>query len=300
MRMKNQQITIDETPSLLSWGILILLGLVWGSSYLLIKKSLIAFTPIQVACLRLSISAIAFFPVFLWQFKSMDWSKLKYLIIVGVTGSGLPAILFSTAQTEISSSIAGVLSSLSPLFTLVIGILFFGAAAIWTKITGILVGLLGAISLIVFGQNVGIEGNMWYGILILVGCVCYAISSNTVKAHLQEMSSIKISSAAFFIVGFPCLIYLLTTNVLEVIQTHEHGWTSLGSVTLLAMAGTVMATILFFKLVQVTNPVFASLVSYLIPIIAILLGAFDGESITILHLLGMALILLGVYLTNRK
>lgn len=298
--MKNQEVTTIEKPSLLSWGILILLSLVWGSSYILIKKSLVAFTPIQVACLRLGISAIAFFPVFLYHFKEIEWSKLKYLIIVGLTGSGLPAVLFSIAQTEISSSVAGVLSSLGPLFTLVIGILFFGAVAEWNKITGILVGLLGAISLIIFGQNVGIEGNLWYGLLILVGCVCYAISSNTVKTYLQEMSSIRISSVAFFTVGFPCLIYLSTTDIIEVIQTHEHGWTSLGTVTLLAMGGTVMATILFFKLVQVTNPVFASLVSYLIPVIAILLGGYDGEPITILHLFGMVLILLGVYLTNRK
>lgn len=298
--MKNQRIANSEDPTLVSWGILLLLGLVWGSSYILIKKSLIAFSPIQVACLRLSIAAIAFFPIFLWHFKQIDWSKLKYLIIVGVTGSGLPAILFSTAQTEISSSVAGVLSSLSPLFTLVIGILFFGASVVWSKITGILVGLLGAVSLIVFGQNAGIEGNLWYGLLILVGCICYAISSNTVKAYLQEMSSIKISSAAFFIVGFPCLFYLLTTDVLTVIQTNEHGWTSLGAVTLLALAGTVMATILFFKLVQMTNPVFASVVSYLIPMIAILLGGYDGEPITVLHVLGMGLILAGVYLTNKK
>ena len=298
--MSKQKVLSFEKTTLISWGILLLLSLVWGSSYILIKKSLLAFTPLQVACLRLSISAIAFFPVFLWHFRTIDWSKLKYLVIVGVTGSALPAILFSTAQTEISSSVAGVLSSLAPLFTLIIGILFYGATIIWSKITGILVGLLGAISLIVFGQNAGIEGDLWYGLLILIGCVCYAISSNTVKASLQEMSSVKISAVAFFIVGFPCLIYLLSTNILEVIRTDEHGLTSLGAVTVLALAGTVMATVLFFKLVQMTNPVFASLVSYLIPIIAISLGAYDGEPITILHLLGMVLILSGVYLTKGK
>lgn len=288
----------SEKPTLLSWGILILLGLVWGSSYILIKKSLIAFSPIQVACLRLSISAIAFFPVFLYHFRDIDWSKLKYLVLVGVTGSGLPAILFSTAQTEISSSVAGVLSSLSPLFTLIIGIIFFKAEAVWSKITGILIGLLGAISLIVFGQTAGIEGNLWYGLLVIIGCVSYAISSNAVKAHLQEMSSFKISAAAFFIVGIPSLIYLFIIDIGTVIRTHEHGWVSLGTVTVLALAGTVMATVLFFKLVQITDPLFASIVSYLIPMIAILLGAFDGEPITIFHAIGMGLILTGVYLTK--
>lgn len=298
--MENLSAPTSERPTLLSWGILLLLSLVWGSSYILIKKSLIAFTPEQVGALRLSISAIAFLPIFLWNFKQIDWSKLKYLLIVGICGSGLPAVLFPLAQTEISSSVAGTLSSLTPLFTLIIGALFFKANFAWAKLTGILVGLMGAIFLIAFGQNVGIKGNLWYGLFILIGCICYAISTNIVKEQLQDMSSFKISAVAFFIVGIPCLIYLLTTNIVEVIQTHEHGWTSLGTVILLALGGTLMATVLFFKLVQLTNPLFASLVSYLIPMIAILLGALDGESITILHLFGMGLILVGVYFTKGK
>ncbi len=298
--MKNQTTAVSERPTLLSWGILLLLSLVWGSSYILIKKSLVAFTPIQVGCLRLSISAIAFLPIFLLHFRKIDWSKLKYLLLVGICGSGLPAVLFPFAQTEISSSVAGTLSSLTPLFTLIIGALFFKAVAAWSKLSGILVGLMGAILLIAFGQNVGIEGNLWYGLFILIGCVCYAISTNVVKEHLQEMSAYKISAVAFFIIGVPSLIYLLTTNIMEVIQTHEHGWTSLGTVTILALGGTLLATVLFFKLVQLTNPLFASLVSYLIPMIAMLLGAFDGEQITVLHLFGMSLILAGVYLTKGK
>lgn len=298
--MDKQSAQISERPSLLSWGVLLLLSLVWGSSYILIKKSLVAFTPLQIGCLRLSISATAFLPIFLWHFKEIEWSKLKYLIIVGICGSGLPAVLFPLAQTEISSSVAGTLSSLTPLFTLVIGALFFKAASAWTKLPGILVGLMGAVFLIVFGQDAGLKGNLWYGLFILIGCVCYAISTNLVKEHLQDMSSFKISAIAFFIVGIPCLGYLLTTDIVQIIQTHEYGWRSLGTVTVLALGGTLMATVLFFKLVQLTNPLFASLVSYLIPMIAMLLGAFDGESITILHFVGMGLILVGVYLTKGK
>ena len=298
--MDKQSTQISERPSLLSWGVLLLLSLVWGSSYILIKKSLVAFTPLQIGCLRLSISAIAFLPIFLWHFKEIEWSKLKYLIIVGICGSGLPAVLFPLAQTEISSSVAGTLSSLTPLFTLVIGALFFKTGFAWAKLTGILVGLMGAIFLIMFGQDAGLKGNLWYGIFILIGCVCYAVSTNVVKEHLQDMSSFKISAIAFFIVGIPCLGYLLTTDIVEIIQTHEYGWRSLGTVTVLALGGTLMATVLFFKLVQLTNPLFASLVSYLIPMIAMLLGAFDGESITILHFIGMGLILVGVYLTKGK
>ena len=298
--MNKPSAQISERPSLLSWGVLLLLSLVWGSSYILIKKSLVAFTPLQIGCLRLSISAIAFLPIFLWHFKEIEWSKLKYLIIVGICGSGLPAVLFPLAQTEISSSVAGTLSSLTPLFTLVVGALFFKAASAWSKLPGILVGLMGAIFLIAFGQEVGIKGNLWYGCFILIGCVCYAVSTNIVKEHLQYMSSFKISAIAFFIVGIPCLGYLLTTDIVEIIQTHEYGWRSLGTVTVLALGGTLMATVLFFKLVQLTNPLFASLVSYLIPMIAMLLGAFDGESITIVHFIGMSLILVGVYLTKGK
>ena len=286
------------SPSLLSWGVLLLLSLVWGSSYILIKKSLLAFAPEQLACLRISISCLAFLPVFLFRFKQIDWSKARYLLIVGLAGSFIPAFLFATAQTQLSSSLTGLLSSLTPLFTLLQAFILFKMAFVWNKMIGVLLGLAGALFLVYFGQQ-GVTQNIWYGGLVIIATFLYAYSSNTVKASLQDMNPLTLSATAFVMVGPPAFIYLFTTDILEVLQNHPEGWTSLGYVTLLALVGTVLASFLFFWLVQLTNPVFASSVSYLIPIVALTWGVWDGEAITIYHFFGMALILVGVYISRK-
>ncbi len=277
---------------------LLLLSLVWGSSYILIKKSLVAFAPEQLACLRISISSLAFLPIFLWHFRRVDWSKTRYLLVVGLAGSFIPAFLFSIAQTELSSSLAGLLSSLTPLFTLLQAILIFGMPFAWNKVVGVTLGLVGATFLVYLGQTEG-SGNIRYAVLVIMATFLYAYSSNTVKAHLQDMNPLTLSSTAFVLVGPAGLLMLFQTDFVEVVQTHPAGWLSLGYVTLLALAGTVMASFLFFWLVQLTNPVFASSVSYLIPIVALGWGALDGEVITAFHLIGMVLILIGVYLSRR-
>ena len=289
----------DKTPSLKAWLILGLLGIVWGSSYILIKKGLVAYNPVQLACLRISISSIAFLPFFLAKQKTVDWSKWKYLAIVGIMGSGIPPFMFAFAQTEISSSVAGVLSSLTPLFTLLLGILFFKSKLIWSKVIGVLVGLMGAVFLILFGNSAGIEGNLWYGLLIVLGAICYAISVNTIEKELHSMDALIVSATTFIIVGVPATIILFFTGFFAVLQTHPQAWSSLGYIVILSIIGTVIATILFFGMVQMTNAVFSSTVSYIVPIVAIFWGAADGETITVFHLLGMVLILAGVYLSRK-
>ncbi|MEO0776305.1 MAG: DMT family transporter, partial [Bacteroidota bacterium] len=237
-------------------------------------------------------------PIFLWHFRRVDWSKTRYLLVVGLAGSFIPAFLFSIAQTELSSSLAGLLSSLTPLFTLLQAILIFGMPFAWNKVVGVTLGLVGATFLVYLGQTEG-SGNIRYAVLVIMATFLYAYSSNTVKAHLQDMNPLTLSSTAFVLVGPAGLLMLFQTDFVEVVQTHPAGWLSLGYVTLLALAGTVMASFLFFWLVQLTNPVFASSVSYLIPIVALGWGALDGEVITAFHLIGMVLILIGVYLSRR-
>lgn len=292
--------TLKKETSFSAWLILILLALTWGSSYILIKKGLIDFSPMQVAGLRVSISGLAFLPIFLLRFSSIDWSKWKALATVGFAGSFFPAYLFAVAQTELSSSVTGVLSSLTPLFTLLIGILFFKSPTVWMKILGVLVGLLGASLLILFNQDSGEVGSPMYGILVVLATVGYGVSTHTVKKHLQEVSSLTLSAAAFMIIAIPGLILLFSSNFVEVLQTSDTGWHSLGYISILALIGTVAASILFFKLVQMTNPVFASMVSYLTPIVAVGWGVVDNESVTLFHLVGMGLILWGVYISRNR
>ena len=291
--------TSTQTISPLSWGLVFFLALTWGSSYILIKKGLVAYSPQQVASLRISISAIALFPYFLLRYQLIDWSKAKYYAIVGFAGSCIPSFLFAFAQTQINSSITGVLSSLTPLFTLLLGLLFFGIKFSWSKTFAVLVGLSGASFLILFGKEAGLEGNNAYGLLVMLGSILYAISANTIKNNLQNVDVLTLSAVSFFMIGIPALSYLFTTNFIEVLTTHEQGFTSFGYITLLALVGTVIASVLFFKLVQMTNAVFASMVSYLIPLVALLWGAIDQEPITIYHFVGMSLILFGVWLGKR-
>lgn len=296
---KYNPLSSSNTP-IISWLLLLLLALMWGSSYILIKKSLIAFSPVQLACLRIGISAIAFFPLFLLRFKKVDWTKWKHLVVVGLAGSAIPAFLFSYAQTEISSSTAGLLSSLTPLFTLLLGIVVYKLPMAWSKVMGVILGLIGAACLIVFGKDSQVGGNMWYGLLVVFGTGFYAWSSNTVHVFLRDMSSLTISAVSFFFMGLPVLLALLLgTNFLEVMETSSHAWVSLGYVTILALGGTVVASVVFFKLVQMTDAVFASTVSYIIPMIALGWGVFDGETITVFHFFGMGLILSGVYISRN-
>ncbi|NRB62360.1 MAG: EamA family transporter [Saprospiraceae bacterium] len=290
----------EEQVNYKAWLILAGLSIIWGSSFILIKRGLLVFPPEQVGAMRLGISAIAFFPFLVSQVNRIDWRKLKYLLVVGVTGSGLPAFLFATAQTEISSSLAGILNSLTPLFTLLIGVLVFGSPFSWGKLMGIVLGLAGATSLILLSGSSGVEGNIWYGLLVVIATISYATSGNVVGKYLNKMDSLLIGAASFGIIGIPLMIYLLLgTNFLQIMQTDPGAWEALGYVSILALIGTFAASVVFFKLIQNTNPVFGSTVAYLIPIVALGWGITDGELVSFYHLIGMALILSGVYLSRR-
>ncbi len=298
-KTKTEAANPDTAPDWKSWAVLLALSLIWGSSYILIKKGLEVYSSNQLATMRLSISALAFLPILIYRFRRVDWSRWKPLLVVGLTGTAIPAFMFAIAQMHISSSVAGVLNSLTPLFTLLLGILLFGSSTRWAKVLGVMVGLGGAAMLILFGKEAGAQGNPWFGLLVIVGTICYATSSNVVGTYLRDMSAVTISSAAFVMVGLPAMGILFSTDFVDVLGHKEGAWLALGYVAILALVGTVLASIIFFKLVQWTTPVFASMISYLVPVVAVSWGAFDGEPITMIHLLGMGLILSGVYLVKN-
>lgn len=283
-----------------SWAILGILALIWGTSFILIKYGLKAFSPQQVAGLRIGIAAVAFAPVFWRRRKRVDWKKWPYLLVVGLCGSALPAFLFALAQTHINSTMAGILNSLTPIFTLVLGILFFRQSFEGKKTFGIVLGLLGALLLIVVGEQAGVRGNAWYGLLVVLATIGYATSGNTVGAYLNKMNVLTISAVSYGMVGIPMLIMLFSTDFLEVMRYREGAWASLGYVTILSLLSTFFASMLFFDLIQRTNAVFGSTIAYLIPLVALLWGIADGEVVGWWHLLGMGLILSGVYLARGR
>ncbi len=282
-----------------SYLVLGFLGLVWGSSFILIKKGLEVYDPLQVAALRLTISALSFLPILTLQLRRVDWSRWPYLLAVGLFGSGIPAFMFAFAQTEISSSVTGILNSLTPLFTLVLGILLFRAELIWMKVTGVLVGLAGAVLLIILGQGIAIEGNVWFSLFAIVGTICYGLNANIVGAFLRDVPALAISAASFVMVGLPALFYLVTTDFFAVLTREPGAGLALAYIATLAVVGTVVASIVFFQLIKWTNAVFSSTVAYLIPLVALTWGFIDGEPMTAYHFVGMGLILGGVYLSRQ-
>jgi len=292
--------TPQSSPGLKSWIILLLLSFVWGSSFILIKKSLIAFDPVEVGALRVFITFLAFLPVIYYHRKKINWGDWKKFLAVGIMGSALPSVLFAIAQTEVSSSIAGVLNSITPVFTLIIGVILFKQKTKKNQVIGVAFGFIGALLLLLGDQSNDTSSNLFYGMLVVLATICYAYNVNAIKAWVENTSPIIISAVSFSMLGPLGALYLFSTTFIEHLTTNEYGWYSLGAVLFLALVGTALSTILFFKLIQDTDAIFGSSVAFVIPIFAVLWGLFDGESFYLIQVLGMLLVLLGIYLIRDK
>ena len=277
-------------------GLFVLLAFVWGSSFILIKKSLLSFDPLIVSALRVSISSICFAPIVFFYRKEIEWRRWPLFVLIGLSGSGIPSFLYPIGQSQISSSLAGVLNALTPLFTFIFAVLIFKSKFNIKSLVGLSLGFLGTCILILYGEALSANTNVWYSIFIIAGTVCYGLNVNLVKSFFQNTKAIIVSSCSFFIIGPPAILYLLFTDGLKKSFSQPDFYISLSAVTTLSIFGTVLSTILFFRLIQKTSPVLSASVSYLIPIVAIAWGIFDGEIFTIFHMIGMFLIIGGIYL----
>jgi len=279
------------------WVALLALALTWGSSFILMKKGLESFSSFQVASIRIFASFVIFSPFFAKNLKFITKKNIKSLLIVGFIGSAIPAFLFTEAQTIIESSLAGILNSLTPMFALLIGWLFYNSTINIRKITGILLGLFGAIGLIHKGSNIFNSLDI-HSLLVVLATICYGISANEIKATLKEMDGVKITMLSFLFTGPFAGIYLLFSKFPDT-GVDKNIYSNLGFILILALFGSVLALILFNNLIKHTPLLFSVSVTYLIPIIAIMWGIVDGEIISPMHLLWMGIILLGVFLVNK-
>ena len=287
----------------LPWLILTGLVLTWGSSFILIKQGLESFSYDSniVGSLRIVITFLVLLPTALRRIRRVSTRQWKILFIIGVISNGAPAFLFAYAQTGIDSNMAGILNSLTPLFTLLIGFAFFHLKPRWFNIAGIIAGLAGAVGLIHYSGDSGFIFNFNYAVFVLVATVCYATSVNIIKTHLADLDAVSITAFSFFIIGLPVFIYLFTyTDFLQHMQESSTAWEGLGYISILAILGTAIALVFFNQLIKMTNALFASSVTYLIPVIAIAWGIVDGEQLEWSYLAWIFLILGGVYLVNIK
>lgn len=292
---------LDSRPK--QFSAIIVLALVWGSSFILMKRGLEFYSSIQVAEFRLFIACLALFPIALSQIKKFPKKKKERIgiLMVGIFGNLFPAFLFAEAQTQLPSSVTGMLNSLVPFFTLVIGLIVFKTKSGTFQIAGVVLGLIGAISLIYFTSSSGLNVvPISYSFMVIGATVCYAISLNTIKVWLQEVPSVLITAFAFVLLGPFVTIGLFAENFWELPFSSPDHLKAIGYLIILGVVGTGAAVLLFNQLIKFTSALFASSVTYLIPIVALAWGIFDGEEIGLFQFGGLALILGGVYLVSRK
>lgn len=284
----------------IDWVILVFLGLIWGSSFILMKRGLDAFTSEQVAALRISLAALILAP-FHFKIKKIDFKRYwKGLVLMGVFGNLIPAFLFTKAETQISSSLTGMLNALTPLFTIILAFWWLKRKPGLKEVTGVIIGFVGAIVLLLNSRSEE-SSNVYYGLLVVFATICYAISINGIKRYLNDLDSLTATVWAFSLTGPISLVFLFGfTNFTTTLVSHPQAISSLGYTCILAFVGTAFSVVIYNTLIKQAGAVFASSCTYIIPIVAIMWGLLDGETINIIQIGAIILIIFSVYLINRK
>ena len=282
------------------WTYLISLSLIWGTSFILIKKALIGLTPIQLGSLRIIFSSIIIF-IFAWNtLKLINKKEWKWIIISAFLGSFFPAFLFAFAETEIDSSVASILNSLVPLNTVIIGVIVFKIASSKKQIIGVVVGLIGTYLLIDGGIQLNPDQNYLYAGLVILCSFLYGFNVNIIKKYLNDIPAVTIAAGHFSVIFIPAII-IFSFSGFNVDQVYDPiTLKSIGYVLILSAFGTALAKVLFNKLVQMSTAVFASSVTYSLLIVSLFWGILDGELFSFNQLMATVLIVLGVLLSSRK
>lgn len=278
----------------------IILAVIWGSSFILMKLGMQSLSAYQVAAIRISSASIVLLP-FAWKaFKNVAKEKRFIVILSGLLGSFFPAFLYCIAETRIDSSLAAILNSLTPLFTIIAGVTFFGLSAGSYKILGVIIGFTGLV-LLPFATHQGINFNdISYATLVLLATICYAVNVNIVSRYLQQTAALYVAALSFSFLLIPTFIILITTGFFQLPLSESNYMNASLASAVLGVMGSGLATILFYMLVKKEGPLFASLVTYAIPVIAVIWGLLYGEIITLAEIGCLLIILGGVYMVNRK
>lgn len=265
------------------------------------KEGLKSFSSFQVAAYRLSIAGVFFIPVLFKSLKKVQKKDLGILLLSGLTGSGVPAFLFTYAQLHINSSTAGALNALTPVFTLLIGVMFLGVVLSINKLAGVILGLSGALLLIVFNPKGAIINLEIHGIFIILATFMYGINVNLIKHKLSHYNAWTVASLPILFILPVALSILIGTGFFHQLNVnHSQIAKSLAAISILGMVGTALSLVMFNKLIQMTNAVFASSVTYLIPVFALMWGLIDNEPVGLIQIGGLILILLGIGLIRKQ
>ncbi len=283
-----------------NWFLLFILSLIWGSSFILMKKGMQVYSSNQVAALRIFIAFIAVIPL---MFKHVNKSLLKHwkgFLCMGLFGSLIPAFFFTAAQIGISSSLTAMLNTLTPVFTLIVGVLIFKQKTSLINVVGILIGFLGAIGLLMVSKGGATNTNVWYGFFVVLAAICNALAASIIKNNLGGISAISCTVWSIGLVGPIAGAYLFTTDFTYRLATNPMAWQSLGYIAVLAVFSSVISVILFNILIGRSSAIFATSVTYLVPVVAIGWGFMDNEQVLFWHFIWIGVILAGVFLVNKK
>ena len=283
------------------WVYLFILAIVWGSSFILIKKGLVGLTPLQLGSLRTVISSLFIFLTGYTSLKTILSHQWKWIVLSGFIGTFFPAFLFAFAETEVDSGVVSLLNALVPLNAILIGLAIFKITSTKMQMLGVVLGFIGASMLIFNSMELNPDQNYLYAGFVVLSTVMYAFNVNIIKHYLQDVKPIAIATGNFVAIVIPAFLVLVFSDFFTA-QTFENEvvYASIGYVAILAVFGTVMAKIIFNNLIQISSPVFASSVTYLMPLVALLWGLLDGELFGLDQGLASLLILCGIYLANKK
>lgn len=282
-----------------NWLIFITLSFIWGSSFMLMKVGLNALNPYEVAGVRMFCAGAVLLPFFVKSLSSVNKKNLPYILLSGLLGSFIPAILFAMAETKIDSALAGMLNALTPLFVILVGIVVLNVSVGKSKVTGVIIGFIGMV--LVLSPNLRVnQSDLLYASLVLLATLCYGINVNMVNRTLHNTTSTHIASISFASFMTPALVMLWMNGFFEHDFKTKTFLYAFGASAVLGMMGTAMATILFYILMKRAGVLFSSMVTYGIPFVAVFWGVVGGENIGWVQIVGLVIILTGVYYVNAK
>ncbi len=287
--------------NLLPWVMFTALVLVWGSSFILMKHALIAFTAVQIGAARIVFAALLTLS-FAWpQLKEFRKEDIPAFLIVALLGNSIPYLLFPIAVEHVPSGVVGITNSMTPLFTLLVGLIAFGRALRWVRALGVAVGFIGALILINPFDDHSSVGQSWpYLLLAVLAAACYGVSINTIGDRLKHLSPRAITLFAMLGASVPSVGILAATNFPAQFTGSPEMWSSLAAIAFLGLVGTSLSMVVFNRLIAMTTPLFAASTTYVIPIVALAWGLVFGEELLFNHYIGMVTILVGVWMVNRK
>jgi drug/metabolite transporter (DMT)-like permease len=284
---------------LANWGLFILLSFIWGSSFILMKEGLKELNAYEVAAMRMLSAGVVLFPFVFKGLSNVDKKSIGAILLTGVLGSFIPAILFCVAETKIDSALAGMLNSLTPLCVIIIGILFFKSKTQWEKMAGVIVGFGGMVFLFFSNKSSSEETHLLYTVFVFIATLCYGLNVNILSKYLHHIPSLQIASIAFVSLIIPSFAVLGMNGFFQHSFSQPSVIRAISASALLGILGTAAASVLFYVLMKRAGALFASMVTYGIPFVAVFLGVLAGESVSAFQIIGLLIILSGVYIANR-